>query len=134
MGWKFRNIQAGEYSEGVSEDVARKHRSAMVHNGKDASPRPTLGLDPHKRWIGFYEPNLKEVEIVKDILRQYVDLNYSQPALVKYCKDKGYMTKKWWTKEKTKDGEIIEPKPKGGKPFTWDFFKITFGEPQAERL
>ena len=42
MAWKFRNIEAGEYSEGVSENVARKHRSAMVFNGKDASPCPVL--------------------------------------------------------------------------------------------
>ena len=118
MGWKFRNLQAGEYSEGVSEDVARKHRSAMIYNGKDPSPHPILGLDLSKKWIGIYEPNKKELEAVKDILESFVRLNYNKKELAKYCDDKGYRTKIWWTKEKNKDGEIIPPKKRGGQKFT----------------
>ena len=119
MGWKFRNIEAGEYSEGVSEDVSRKLRQAMVHNGKDPTPRPTLGFDLHPKYVGYYEPNREELAIWEDIAKKFVDLNYSRKETIEYCKKKGYKTKAWWTKEKNKNGEIIKPRKMGGVDFNW---------------
>ncbi len=130
MGWKFRNIQAGEYSEGVSEDVARKHRQAMINNGKDASPCPMIGLDSHPKWVGLYNPNQEELKIWEDIASKFVELDYSREGTLKYCKEKGYKTKIWWTKEKTKNGEIIKPEQKGGKNFDWFTLLNMLGNPK----
>ena len=120
MGWKFRNIQAGEYSEGVSEDVARKMRQAMVHNGKDPSSHPVLGLNPHPKYVGYYVPNREELGIWEDIAQKFISLNYSRQGTIEYCKTVGYKTKVWWTKEKNKGGEIIKPRRMGGKDFDWN--------------
>ena len=130
MGWKFRNIEAGEYSEGVSEDVARKLRQAMVHNGKDPSPCPTLGLDSHSKYVGYYEPNKDELAAWEDIARNFVALNCSRQATIEHCKKKGYKTKIWWTKEKVKNGEIIKPKRMGGMDFDWQSLLRLLGNPR----
>ena len=130
MAWKFRNIEAGEYSEGVSENVARKHRSAMVFNGKDASPCPILGLDYHERYVGFYTINREELEIVEDIAKKFIELGHSREGTIRYCHKKGYKTKVWWTKERIKNGEKIPPKKMGGKAFNWASLMALLGNPK----
>ena len=130
MAWKFRNIEAGEYSEGVSENVARKHRSAMVFNGKDPSPRPIWGLDSHPRYVGIYKINRDELEIFEDIANKFIELGYSREGTIRYCNEKGYTTKVWWTKEKIKNGEKIPPKRMGGKPFGWNSLLTLLGSPR----
>ena len=130
MAWKFRNIEAGEYSEGVSENVARKHRSAMVFNGKDPSPCPILGLDPHPRYVGIYLPNREELKIFEDIARKFIEFGYSRKATIAYCNEKDYKTKVWWTKEKTRNGEIIPSQKMGGKPFDWNSLLALLGNPK----
>ena len=130
MGWKFRNIQAGEYSEGVSEDVARKMRQAMVHNGKDPSPHSVLGLDRHPKYVGYYVPNREELGIWEDIAQKFISLNYSRQGTIEYCKTVGYKTKVWWTKEKNKNGEIIKPRKMGGRDFDWNSLLRLLGNPR----
>ncbi len=130
MAWKFRNIEAGEYSEGVSENVARKHRSAMIFNGKDASPCPILGLDLHDRYVGFYVINPEELKIFEDIAKKFIELGYSREGTIRYCQEKGYKTKEWWTKEKVKNGEKIPSRKMGGHPFDWRSLLTLLGNPK----
>ena len=130
MAWKFRNIEAGEYSEGVSENVTRKQRSAMVFNGKDASPCPVLGLDYHERYVGFYKINRDELGIFEDIAKKFIELGYSRSGTLRYCNEKGYTTKVWWTREKIKNGEKVPPRKMGGKPFDWKSLLNTLGSPK----
>ena len=130
MAWKFRNIEAGEYSEGVSENVARKHRSAMVFSGKDPTPRPILGLDSHDRFVGFYKINREELKIFEDIAKKFIELGYSREGTIRYCHKKGYKTKVWWTKEKTKNGEKIPPKKKGGRLYSWASLLFLLSNPK----
>ncbi len=130
MAWKFRNIEAGEYSEGVSENVARKHRSAMVFNGKDPSPCPALGLDYHPRYVGFYVINSEELKIFEDIAKKFIELGYSREGTIRYCREKRYKTKEWWTREKIKDGEKIPSRKMGGRPFDWNSLMLLLGNPR----
>lgn len=120
--WKFKidNIRAGEYSEDLSQKVSIKQREAMVNNGKDPSPTPTLGLDSHDVWVGMYKLNKPELKIVSDIMKQFVSLKGSRRATLEYCKDKQYRTKVWWTEPKvSKDGRRIPPRKMGGHLFDW---------------
>ena len=130
MAWKFRNIEAGEYSEEVSENVARKHRSAMVFNGKDASPCPVIGLDLHPRYVGIYTINKNELKIFEDIANKFIELGYNREGTIRYCLEKGYRTKEWWTKEKNKDGERIPPRKMGGLSFDWRSLLNLLGNPK----
>ena len=130
LAWKFRNIEAGEYSEGVSENVARKQRSAMVFNGKDASPCPILGLDYHLQYVGIYVPNEDELKIFEDIATKFIQFGYHREKTIRYCNEKRYTTKVWWTKEKIKDGRKIPPHKKGGKKFNWGSLLNLLGNPK----
>ncbi|MCH2534224.1 MAG: recombinase family protein [Bdellovibrionales bacterium] len=121
--WKFKidNIRAGEYSEDLSQKVSIKQREAMVNNGKDPTPIPTLGLDKHKVWVGMYEVNEKELSVVVDIMKKFVDLKGSRKGTLKYCREKNYKTKAWLTESKvSSDGRRLPPKKMGGDHFKWD--------------
>ncbi|MEZ4744009.1 MAG: recombinase family protein [Bdellovibrionota bacterium] len=121
--WKFKidNIRAGEYSEDLSQKVSIKQREAMVNNGKDPTPIPTLGFDKHKVWVGMYEVNEKELNIVMDIMKKLGELNGSRIGTLEYCKRMSYLTKSWLTESKVnKEGRRIPPKKMGGIDFTWD--------------
>jgi DNA invertase Pin-like site-specific DNA recombinase len=121
--WKFKidNIRAGEYSEDLSQKVSIKQREAMVNNGKDPTPIPTLGLDKHKVWVGMYELNKKELRSVVDMMKKFVELKGSRRGTLNYCKEKRYKTKTWYTEPKvSKEGRRIPPRKMGGQDFNWD--------------
>ncbi len=121
--WKFKidNIRAGEYSEDLSQKVSIKQREAMVNNGKDPTPIPALGFDKHKVWVGMYDLNQKELKIVIDIMKKFVELKGSRRGTLSYCKEKRYKTKSWFTEPKvSKDGRRIPPRKMGGHDFEWD--------------
>jgi len=115
MSYKYRNVEASEYSEGVSENVDRKQLTAMVYNGKDPSPCPVLGLDYHPRWVGYYVHNKEEIITLNKIVEALISRGLN--GAIKFCKEHGYVTKVWWTKEKNKGGVRVPPKKMGGKPF-----------------
>lgn len=120
--WRYKldNIRAGEYSADLSEKVLRKQRIAMVEAGKDSSPSPILGLNKHPELAGKYEVDENELKIVVDIMEKFCELGGSREGTLKYCREKEYVSKKWWTEKKVdENGRIIKPRLVGGQPFKW---------------
>jgi DNA invertase Pin-like site-specific DNA recombinase len=131
--WRYKldNIRAGEYSEELSEKVLRKQRVAMVEVGKDPSPNLTLGLDKHPELKGRYEINRKELKTVVDIMQRFCELGGSREGTLKYCEEKGYKTKQWWTEESADEhGKIIKPRLRGGRLFDWEALMALLTNPK----
>lgn len=98
--------------------VKTNHRSAMVSNGKDPSPRPLLGLDIDRSRTGFYIRNEEEIKTLLEIANAFCRLQSFKEVSV-LCKNNGWKTKRWITKEKNgEDGITISPKEKGGEDYT----------------
>jgi DNA invertase Pin-like site-specific DNA recombinase len=131
--WRFKldNIRAGEYSADLSEKVVRKRRIAMVEAGKDGSPSPTIGLNRHPDLAGKYEVDWNELKVAIDIMGKFCEFGGSREGTLKYCKEAGYTTKKWWTERKVdENGRIIKPRMVGGDPFTWSTLMTLLTNPK----
>ncbi|MCB0384677.1 MAG: recombinase family protein [Bdellovibrionales bacterium] len=131
--WRYKldNIRAGEYSEELSEKVLRKQRVAMVEVGKDSTPNLNLGIDKHPELKGRYEINRKELKIVVDIMERFCELGGSREGTLKYCAEKNYKTKQWWTETRADEhGKIIKPKLRGGRAFDWDSLMALLTNPK----
>lgn len=131
--WRYKldNIRAGEYSEELSEKVLRKQRVAMIKVGKDPSPNLTLGIDKHPELKGRYEVNRKELSVVVDIMKRFCELGGSREGTLKYCEEKGYKTKQWWTEPSVDEhGKIIKPKLRGGRSFDWEALMALLTNPK----
>jgi len=123
LGFNVKNFMAEEYSWDLEEKVTKKLRSARVHNGKDSSTTPILGLDAHPTKVGMYVRNEKEVAIVLDIANEFIKQQSVKPVLA-YCKERGYKTKERRTKEKIdKEGNRIAPRLVGGVDFNTNTLK-----------
>lgn len=111
--WRYKidNIRAGEYSIDLSEKVLRKQRIAMVEAGKDPSPSPTLGLNRHPEFAGKYEVDRAELAIVIDVMEKFRELGGSREGTLRYCEEKGYKTKQWWTEKKVDENGTRETAP-----------------------
>lgn len=93
----------------------------MVHNGKDPSPFPILGLNKDKVYAGFYESDLEELKIPIDIMTYFANHRGDRAATIRYTIEKGYRSKEWMTERKIdRFGVIHSPRKIGGEIFDWD--------------
>lgn len=130
LGFHIKNMMAEEYSLDLEEKVTKKFREARVNNGKDTSTCPILGLDPHPTMRGMYVKNDREILIVEDIMKKFVELR-SYIDVARYCQQKGYKTKSRIVKEKVdRNGRIIPPKKVGGEDFTAQKIKLLITNPK----
>lgn len=118
MSFALKTLVATEYSLDLKEKIPKKQRSAKVHNGKDSSTTPCLGLDAHPTKACVYVNNLAEGKQVLDIAQKCIDFGGVCYELVVHCERKGYKTKIRWTRERIdKEGNRIPQRQVGGEPF-----------------
>lgn len=72
LGFFVKNMLDENYSIKSGEKISKAMRERMVSIGKDATTRPTLGLDAHPTKRGLYIINHKEQRVVIDIFNKFV--------------------------------------------------------------
>ncbi len=119
LGFNIKNMLAAEYSCELEEKGTKKLRERRINNGKDSSTKPIFALDSHPTKTCIYIINKKEQKQLIDIYEKALSYGGANKKLKEYCDRKGYLTKRYKTKEKIdKDGNRVPSKKMGGEKFT----------------